>query len=208
MRTNEPSTQELEPLEWDQPVIQVRSARVEAVAQAASAPITRTVRDRYVAARFPGRFRAAGELADVEPVIDAARAYFDAAKTDRSIELLDLSILVAPANEAVHLARLEILFLVRDAALFSRCARELSERHPQSKAWSEVARLGRAIAPADELFGARQGPRLYEHYGPWPHLPNWIGASWDLSSEVLAAELHAALAQEAARETENLQQAA
>jgi len=54
-------------------------------------------------------------------------------------------------------------------------------------AWCEITRLGRVLAPAEPLFGAKQGERTFERYGPWPQLPNWLNASWDLTSEVLAA---------------------
>jgi hypothetical protein len=38
------------------------------------------------------------------------------------------------------------------------------------------------------------GPRDHDHYGPWPHLPNWIQAPWDLTGEVIAADFHRAMA--------------
>jgi hypothetical protein len=54
-------------------------------------------------------------------------------------------------------------------------------------------RLGRAVAPDEPLFTAGAGARPHEHYGPWPNLPNWIQASWDLTAEVLAADFHRAM---------------
>ncbi len=59
--------------------------------------------------------------------------------------------------------------------------------------WPEVARLGRAVAPSEMIFGAKQGDRAHEHYGPWPHLPNWLEASWDLTGDVLAVDFHRAM---------------
>ncbi len=195
----------LEPIEWDGPLdVTAHGANRSPVAVSTGEPLAHkpSIRDRYIAARFPGRFRRTDDLADARDVIDTARLYFDEAKMDRALELLDLAILQAPSCETLQLARLEIAFVLRQAELFSSCAREFRTRHGDSKAWIEVARLGRTIAPSDELFGARQGPRLYDHYGPWPHTPNWIGASWDLSSEVLAAEFRAAMSRETAVQAE------
>jgi len=62
--------------------------------------------------------------------------------------------------------------------------------HPRHEAWAEVERLGRALAPGEPLFGAVSGPRDHEHYGPWPHTPNWIRAPWDLTADVAAADFH------------------
>jgi hypothetical protein len=56
-----------------------------------------------------------------------------------------------------------------------------------------VHRLGNALVPDDSLFNANGGPRAHDQYGPWPDLPNWIQAPWDLTAEVLAAEFHGAL---------------
>ncbi len=99
----------------------------------------------------------------------------------------------------MSLARLEILFLERDAAGYAQAARDFIAGHSDGEAWHEVARLGRALVPNDTLFGDATGPRAHEHYGPWPHLPNWIGASWDLTAEVTAAEFHGAMTRRHAR---------
>ena len=69
--------------------------------------------------------------------------------------------------------------------------------HPASEAWKEVSRLGRALAPSESIFGPASGPREHEHYGPWPDLPNWIQANWDLTAEVVAADFHRILKQRA-----------
>lgn len=74
-----------------------------------------------------------------------------------------------------------------------KSARAFRQAHPAHESWTEVERLGRAIAPGEALFGEVTGPRDYEHYGPWPHLPNWIHASWDLTAEVVAADFHRAM---------------
>lgn len=153
----------------------------------------RRLRDRYVAARFPGMARAAADLTRVDETIKAARLLFEEEESDLAVELLGIAIEEAPGEEALYLARIEILFLARDAAAFIAAAREFRAAHFRSAAWEEVVRLGRAIAPAEALFGADRGPRAHEHYGPWPHLPNWIQAPWDLTGEVLAADFHRAV---------------
>jgi hypothetical protein len=152
------------------------------------------IRDRYIGARFPGVARGGADLEHAERVIQAARLYFEDGQAHTALELLELAIAQAPREPAMRLAHLEILFLERDAAGFARAARDFIAAHPRDESWHEIARLGRALAPGDALFGESDGPRDHEHYGPWPHLPNWIRASWDLTAEVTAAELHGAMA--------------
>ena len=151
------------------------------------------IRDRYVGARFPGVARCAAELAQAARVIKAARLYFEEEDLDSALELLQLAVEEAPGEASLWLARLEILFLARDAEGFAACAREFRARHPEHEAWGEVVRLGRALSPADALFRDAGGRREHEHYGPWPDRPNWIQAPWDLTAEILAADFHRAM---------------
>ncbi|MEP7068242.1 MAG: hypothetical protein ABI789_03330 [Usitatibacter sp.] len=148
------------------------------------------IRDRYISARFPGVARGAADLESSERVIKAARLYFEDGQSDTALELLDVAIEQDSRSEALWLAQLEILFLGRDAARYVECARAFRALHPASAAWAEVSRLGRALAPGQALFGAASGPRDHDHYGPWPDLPNWIQANWDLTGEVVAADFH------------------
>ena len=157
----------------------------------------RRIRDRYIAARFPGIARQGSDLADAGAVIKAARLHFEEDQVGLALELLELAAQEAPHEEALWLARLEILFLARDRHAFVAAARTFRAAHPTSTEWPEVERLGRALAPGEALFGATAGPRAHEHYGPWPHLPNWIQAPWDLTAEVVAADFHRALREEA-----------
>jgi hypothetical protein len=196
---------ELEPLVWDAPLAAIspaslRQAVVCRDARGASpspkAPLP-SIRDRYIAARFPGLARCGADLEKVALVIGGARLYLDERKTDRALELLDLAIQQCPFDEPLRLARLEIAFLLRDAALYTALAEEFQRVHAASNAWPEVARLGRALAPSEAIFGAKEGDRAHEHYGPWPHMPNWIQASWDLTPEVLAADYHRVMARTA-----------
>jgi hypothetical protein len=152
------------------------------------------IRDRYIGARFPGVAGGGADLAHAERVIQAARLYFEDGQAHTALELLELAVAQSPREPATRLAHLEILFLVRDAAGFARAARDFLEAHPGDESWHEIARLGRALVPGDSVFGSPEGPRDHEQYGPWPHLPNWIRASWDLTAEVTAAEFHAAMA--------------
>ncbi|HEX4782680.1 MAG TPA: hypothetical protein VH301_18120 [Usitatibacter sp.] len=151
---------------------------------------TRRIRDRYIGARFPGVARSASDLENPERVVKCARLYFEDGQLDAALELLDMAIEQDSRAEALWLAQLEILFLSRDAARFVECARAFRALHGASGEWAEVARLGHAIAPREGLFGQKAGPRGHEHYGPWPDLPNWIQASWDLTAEVLASDFH------------------
>ena len=157
------------------------------------------IRDRYIEARFPGVAKASADLEDAEKVIKAARLYFDEYKFNRALELLELAIMQSPGEELFRLAQLEIAFLRRDAALYVVLARRFRVERPASGEWAEVARLGRALLPAESLFGSRQAARAHDHYGPWPHTPNWIQAPWDLTAESLGADFHRAMTRRAIR---------
>jgi hypothetical protein len=189
-----------EPFEWDAPVAVIfpsstghavlRDVRPTPSSKVALA----SIRDRYIATRFPGLARCGEDLEDVGLVIGGARLYFDEGKTDRALELLDLAIEQCPFDEPCRLARLEVAFLLRDAPLYTALAEEFRKVRGAGIAWCEVARLGRALAPSEPIFGAKQANRSHEHYGPWPNTPNWIRASWDLTPEVLAADYHRLMA--------------
>ncbi len=152
----------------------------------------RKIRDRYIGARFPGVARNGADLASPDRVVKAARLYFEEHDSVAALELLDLAIEEVPHATALWLARIEILFLVRDRDGFVAAARAFREAHAGHPSWGEIERLGRAIAPFEALFG-ECAARDHEHYGPWPHLPNWIQAPWDLTGEVAAVDFHRAM---------------
>lgn len=155
------------------------------------------MRDRYIVARFPGVLRGSADLREIEYVIKVARHYFEEGRLEDAAELFALAIEQAPVERTLRLAQLEIAYLARDAGLFTRLARELHAAMPGLAEWDEVVRLGRAIAPGETFFGSDDPVGASAHYGPWPDMPNWIQASWDLTSEVLAADFHNAMAAKA-----------
>ena len=157
----------------------------------------RRIRDRYIGARFPGVARAAADLENPERVVKAARLYFEDGQADTALELLDVAIEQDSRAEPLWLAQLEILFLIRDSQRFIETARAFRALHRASAAWDEITRLGRALAPQETMFGPANGRRDHEHYGPWPDLPNWIQANWDLTAEVIASDFHRILKQRA-----------
>lgn len=157
----------------------------------------RRIRDRYIGARFAGVARGASDLENPERVVKAARLYFEDGQSDTALELLDIAIENDSRAESLWLAQLEILFLIRDSQRFIETARAFRALHSASEAWDEVARLGRALAPNDMLFANGAAKRGHDHYGPWPDLPNWIQANWDLTAEVVAADFHRILKQRA-----------
>jgi len=159
-------------------------------------PRRRKIRDRYINARFPGI-----DLQSAVRVIKSARLYFEDEQPELAIELLDMAAQEVPHESPIWLARLELLFLMRDADGFVAAARAFKQSHPHHEAWSEVERLGRALVPGEALFGEKSGPRDHEHYGPWPHTPNWIQAPWDLTPEIAAADFHRSALRLAGRAT-------
>ena len=162
-------------------------------------PRRRKIRDRYISARFPGVARGSNELQNAAAVVKSARLLFEEEQPELALELLELAVEETPNESQLWLARLEILFLMRSRDGFVATARAFHDTHESHEAWPEVERLGRAIAPEEPLFGATEGPRDHEHYGPWPHLPNWIQAPWDLTAEVIAADFHRAVTRMSAR---------
>jgi hypothetical protein len=154
------------------------------------------IRDRYVSVRFEGVARSAADLQDPARVIKASRLKFEEGHPEGALEILELAIEQNPFEKSLWLAELEMAFLLRDVERFVDSARAYRAAHPKSAEWSEVERLGRALAPTETLFGARQGPRAHEHYGPWPNLPNWIQAPWDLTAEVSGADFRRAMLRE------------
>jgi hypothetical protein len=159
-------------------------------------PLRQRLRDRYIKARFPGVAECGADLENTPSIVKAVRHYFEEQKFDRADELLELAIAQAPGATDLRLAQLELAFLRRQAAAFTVSARAFRNAHPMDPAWKEICRLGRAIAPAETtLFGDTRGERLHDRYGPWPDMPNWLQASWDLTPEILAADLHREMAQ-------------
>lgn len=196
-------------LEWDAPVASrgvtreptaarpvpaAREAGLTKTAKSAAAvaadPMRSRIRDRYIAVRFPG-LPSGVHAQDPSTFVKVARLYFEDDDAERSIELLQYATDVLPAEEKLWLARLEILFLRRQADAFVTVARQFHERFPHSGAWGEVARLGYRFAPREMLFAAGRpsDQPMDAHYGAWPESPNWIEAPWDLTGEVLAVEL-------------------
>ena len=151
----------------------------------------RKIRDRYIAARFPGIAKCGADLADEQAIVRAARLMFEDDRAGDAVELLELALEEYPQRTASWLARLEILYLTHDALGFTEAASAFRQRHgAQPETWAEICRLGRALAPHDPLFAGDLAVRDHEHYGPWPHTPNWIRAPWDLTAEVAAADFH------------------
>ena len=191
---------ELSIIEWDGDA--GASVALEAPAAEETNPAeydtrSRRIRDRYIGARFPGVARSSADLEKPDRVVKSARLYFEDGQSETALELLDIAIEQDSRAEPLWLAQLEILFLTRNAARFIETARAFRAMHPASEAWNEVARLGRALAPGESLFGPAAGPRDHDHYGPWPDLPNWIQANWDLTAEVVASDFHRILKQRA-----------
>ena len=188
------TTPDLQMIEWDADAatpVEVAPPREDV---ATLEPRRRKLRDRYIGARFPGIARAAADLADAAGVVEAARLLYEDGRPALAFELLDLAAAEHPQEAATALACLELRFLARDAAGFIAAAGDFARKHPGHEAWEEITRLGRSLAPREPLFGADRAVRAHEHYGPWPHLPNWICAPWDLTAEVCAADFHRALA--------------
>lgn len=185
---------ELEMLEWDGADAAGAARRTHGAPMPADgAELRRRRRDAYVEARFPGIARRAADLQRVDEAIKGARLLFEDGRAEAALELLQLAQEESPREAGFPLARLEILFLMRDAEEFAIAAQAFRERYPAHPAWPEIERLGRALAPASPLFASATRESDHGHYGPWPDLPNWIRAPWDLTAEVMAADFRRAV---------------
>jgi hypothetical protein len=194
----------LDIIEWAAEAPAGANETVVAEAPAAPAEATadthsRRIRERYLSARFPGVVHKIADLESPARVVKAARLYFEDGELEMAIELLDAAIQQNSRAESVWLAELEILFLARDAARFVECARAFRALHAGSAAWGEVARLGAALAPTEAMFVSGAFATSHAHYGPWPDLPNWIQANWDLTAEIIAGDFHRSMRRAAPR---------
>jgi len=170
----------------------VASAKAETHAH--SDPARQRIFERYVGARFPGVASRSEDFRDMGRIIKAARLFFEDAQLDRAVELLQIACDVSPADQAPWLAKLELQFLGTDGAGFAGTARRFASTHPRSLQWPEICELANKLGLADAVFQKRRASEnANPEYGPWPGLPNWIQAPWDLTSEVALAELHARL---------------
>lgn len=183
------------PLQWTEaaPTPRINAQVAPADPARAAETLRAKLRDRYLAARFPGVARVAADLEKIEHVIKAARLYFEEDKYDRALELLDMAIVQSPEDESLPLARLELAFLCRATPRFLTLAAAFHRDRPLDPHWEQISRLGKALVPSDPLFTATGDDRA-RSYGPWPDMPNWIQASWDLTSDVRAADFHHAMA--------------
>jgi len=143
------------------------------------------IRERYIAARFPGLVRGAVDLRSTHRVLDVARALAEENELGLADELFDLAIEENGGGKELRLAQIEVAFVRRDAARFAALERALLAAFPDCAERGEVERLRHAL-------GAAAGAADYEH--EWPDLPCWLDTRYDLASEVMASELHHAMA--------------
>lgn len=180
-----PENPVLEPRTWEKPA-GAASKKLDSSAQ--------RIRERYLAARFPGVLKSTADLADTARIIKCARLLFEDGFAARAGELLDLASEAHPLVEATWLANLEIAFLNHDPERYIRLAHAFNRARPESADWPEVKRLGHRLAPMHPRFaGTGERERDFDHSGPWPQMPNWIQANWDFTSEMAAAEMRSRL---------------
>lgn len=168
----------------------------EGLAQAAGVPLTafmrQRIRDRFLGSRFPGLPHDAEHLGRTDETIRAARVYLEEGDVGRACEWLDFASDANP-DERLWLAHLEILYVTRQAKAFAALAAQGRGRFPGSGNWEDVVSLGARLAPDDALFAAARTACSDNRYGAWPQTLNWIEAPFDLTSDLLAAEFHAAM---------------
>jgi hypothetical protein len=174
----------------------------KAVAQAAAprgasnASAASRIRDRYILARFPGVMRKSEDLADTKEVIKSARLYFEDGHAARGLELLQFASEMDAMSESLWLARLEMLFLQRNADGFKSTVTRMQEFHADSTHWPQIVELGRNLGITEIFFkilGLPMGPA--RERGRLPEVPNWLQAPQDFAPEVAAAQLRSQILQ-------------
>ena len=146
------------------------------------------IRDRYVAARFPGVARTSADLAIVEAVIKSANLYYEDGDAARAEELLDVAAMLQPEAEALWLARLELALLLCDSENYRRVAISFRSHHPNSVKWPEVAALARSLYLSDAPFAGHEETSGLANFGSYLP-PNWLRDSWELAPKFKPADL-------------------
>lgn len=88
-----------------------------------------------------GVFLAASEAADAQKVIAGARRLHGTGQISRALTLLEAAIAHRPEDEALWVARLEILSLASLRAEFLSVVRDFVDAHPDSPRFGEVVNL-------------------------------------------------------------------
>ena len=171
------------PVEWNRSAANAAGPEAE----------RKEIRDRYVSARFRGLFTSADQFQDVRRVIKAARLCYEDGRLDRAQELLAIAIQHSPEQSDLRLAQIELAFLARDDGLFTELAQAYRSYDVTAEDWTEIRRMGRALAPAQAIFNDDPGLPASKGAPKWPDSPNWMQASWDLTPDVLASQFHRAL---------------
>ena len=150
------------------------------------------IRDRYIAASFPGMVKNSSDLTNIGEVIKSARLCYGAGHAEQACELLHLAIEQQPHEPALWLAWLEVLFLTRQEERFVKVAHTFHHMHPYDRQWHEVAKLGLLLAPAHSLFQFAKTVRASAEGEGDAQLSwrNWLQADNDLVAEAAAADFH------------------
>lgn len=88
-----------------------------------------------------GVFLAASEAADAQKAIAGARRLHGTGQIGRALTLLEAAIAHRPEDEALWVARLEILSLASLRAEFLSVVRDFVDVHPDSPRFGEVVNL-------------------------------------------------------------------
>ena len=105
------------------------------------------VRDAYLRSRFPELIRAAADLRDAPVVIDCARRFLGSGRADRALDLLEIAIDDRSEDEALWLARLEILAFAGRRNQFLGVVRDFLDVHPDSANIGEIVHFWKRFAP-------------------------------------------------------------
>lgn len=150
------------------------------------------IRDRYIAASFPGMVKNSSDLTNISEVIKSARLCYGAGHAEQACELLHLAIEQQPNEPALWLAWLEVLYLTKQEERFVKVAGTFHHMHPYDRQWHDVAKLGLLLAPAHSLFQFAKTARASAEGEGDAQLSwrNWLQADNDLVAEAAAADFH------------------
>lgn len=151
---------------------------------------------QYMSERYPELASKTVSIDDADSIINAARLYYEEAKTensrDKACELLTFAIEERPQEIRFWLAQFEIYRLDNLAGEFSGLCSKFHVLFGHTDAWLKVRHVGHELDPTNPLFAAAGGASLASDRFD-PMVENWLLAPMDFATDVLVGEMRQAL---------------
>ena len=151
---------------------------------------------QYMFGRYPELASKTVSIDDADSVINAARLYYEEAKTesarDKACELLTFAIEERPQEIRFWLAQFEIYRLDNLAQEFSELGNKFHVMFGHTDSWPKVRHVGHELDPTNPLFAAAGGASLAsDRFDSLAE--NWLLAPMDFTSDALVGEMRQSL---------------